>query len=107
MKKLIAVVTMLLAFTVSANAQDKKMSAEEAAKKDVAALVAKITINEDLKNDMYTLMIIKHNELAAAKSAADKARVSEEIEHKILSGVNKEQRQILTSDAALMKQLSH
>lgn len=107
MKKLIAVVTMLLAFTVSANAQDKKMSVEEAAKKDVAALVEKLNINGDLKNDMYTLMIIKYNELAAAKSAADKAKVSEEIEHKILSGLNKEQRKILTSDAALLKQVSH
>ncbi len=32
MKKIIAVLTLLFAFTVSANAQDRKMNAEEAAK---------------------------------------------------------------------------
>jgi hypothetical protein len=35
MKKIIAVVTMLLAFTINANAQDKKVSSKEAATNDI------------------------------------------------------------------------
>ena len=107
MKKLIAVVTLVLAFSVSAQAQDKKSNFNDAAQKDVAALIEKVTIDQTLKQDMYTLMVSKHEMLAAAKSPADKLKVSDMIEHKILSGVSKEQRKVLTDNPALLKQLSH
>jgi exopolyphosphatase/pppGpp-phosphohydrolase len=109
MKKLIAVVTMVLAFTISAQAQDKKaaVNVNDAAQKDVAALLEKVTVDQTLKQDMYTLMVMKHEMLADAKSSADKQKVSEMIEHKILSGVSKEQRQTLTSNPELLKQLTH
>lgn len=108
MKKLIAVVALFFAFTVSANAQDKKSSnSNEAAQKDVAALIEKITINESLKKDIYTLMVMKHDELSQAKTKADKDRIYAFYEHKILSGLDKEQRQTLTNNPALLKQLTH
>lgn len=110
MKKLIAVATLFFAFTISANAQDKKssqLSSSEAAQKDVAALVEKISLNENFKKDMYTLMTMKHDQLSQAKTKADKDQISAAIEHKILSGLNKEQRQVLTNDPALLKQLTH
>lgn len=108
MKKLIAVVTMAVAFTVSAQAQDKKAANyNDAAQKDVAALVEKVTIDQTLKQDMYTLMVMKHQMLAEAKSPAEKQKVTDMIEHKILSGVSKEQRQTLTNNPELLKQLSH
>lgn len=109
MKKLIAVVTMVLAFTVSANAQDKKVATDvnAAAQKDVAALIEKVSIDQTLKQDMYTLMVMKHEMLATAKTPVDKQKVSDMVEHKILTGVSKEQRQILTNNPELLKQLSH
>lgn len=108
MKKLIAVVALFFAFTVSANAQDKKSStSSEAAYKDVAALVQNVTIDENLKKDMYTLMVMKHDELAKAKTKADKDKISAAYERKLLSGLNKEQRQTVTNNPELLKQLSH
>lgn len=108
MKKLIAVVTMLLAFTVSANAQqDKKAAIEQAAQKDVAALIEKITIDQSLKQDMYTLMVMKHEQLAQAKTKAEKDKVSAMMEQKILSGLDKEQAQAMKNNPALLKQLTH
>lgn len=108
MKKLIAVAMMLFAFTLTANAQQAKQTTkQDAAKKDVAALVSKITIDQKLKDDMYTLMVMKYDLLATAKTPAEKAKVSETIEHKIMSGVSKEQGKALTNDPALLKQLTH
>lgn len=108
MKKLIAIVMMLLAFSVSANAQaNKQISKEEAAQKDIAALISKVTIDQTLKQDMYTLMVMKHEMLAAATTAAEKQKVTDMVEHKIMSGVSKEQRQTITNDKDLLKQLTH
>jgi len=108
MRKLIAVVTMVFAFTISAQAQDKKVSNfNDAAQKDVAALIAKITVEQSFKQDMYTLMVMKHEMLAKAKTPAEKQKISADVEHKILAGVSKEQRKTLTNDPQLLKQLSH
>lgn len=108
MKKLIAIVMVLFAFSISANAQTgKQASKEEAAQKDIAALISKVSIDQTLKQDMYTLMVMKHEMLAAATTAAEKQKVTDMVEHKILTGVSKEQRQTLTNDKALLKQLTH
>ncbi len=108
MKKLIAVVALFFAFTVSANAQDKKnVDSSEAAKKDVAALIEKITITENLKKDFYTMMVMKHDELAQAKTKAEKDNISTFYERKVMGGLDKEQRQTLTNNPALLKQLTH
>ena len=108
MKKIIAVVTMLLAFTVSVNAQDKKVSSQEAAQNDIAALTSKVTISETLKKDLLTLMVMKHDALSdATLTAAQKENASKSFEHKLMSGLSKEQREVLLKDPALMKKLSH
>jgi len=118
MKKLIAVLTLLFAFTITANAQNKKaapapvvtekVSSDAAAKKDVAALIAKVTISESLKNDMYTLMVMKHDALSDAKlTAAQKEEVSQRFVKKLISALTPEQRAQVEGDAALLNQLSH
>lgn len=109
MKKLFAVVVMALTFTVSAQAQDKKapQDFQAAAKNDVAALVQKVTVDESLKKDMYTLMVMKHEMLANAVTPADKQKVSEMIEHKVLAGLRDDQRKQVVSDADLLKRLTH
>jgi len=119
MKKLIAVLTLLFAFTITANAQNKKaaapapvakekVSSDAAAKKDVAALIAKVTISESLKNDMYTLMVMKHDALSNQKLTADqKEEVAEKFTRKLLSALSTEQRAQVEADSALLQQLSH
>jgi len=106
MKKLIAVLTLLFAVTFSANAQDKKVSSQDAAQKDIAALVQKVTISESLKKDFYTLMVMKHDALAEAKTQAQRDAIAEAYGHKVLGGLDKEQRSIVEKDKNLLKQLS-
>lgn len=106
MKKLIAVITLVFAFTINAQAQDKKLTNEQAATNDVAALVKKVTISQGLKNDMYTLMLMKHESLSdTTLTDAQRKNISEVFQHKIMSGLTPEQGQILSGDPQLLKQL--
>ncbi|WP_298221095.1 hypothetical protein [Flavobacterium sp.] len=108
MKKIIAIVTMLLAFTVSVNAQDKKVSSQEAAQKDIAALSAKVTMSENLKKDLTTLMVMKHDALNdAALTPEQKEHAREGYERKLLTGLNKEQRETLMKYPELLKKVTH
>ena len=117
MKKFIAVVTLLFAFTISASAQEKKavaapkeavVSIEQAAKDDIAALVQKITLSESLKKNFYSLMVMKHERLSTPNlSAKEKEELAKVYEHKILAGVSPEQRKVLVADPVLMKKLSN
>ena len=119
MKKLIAVVTLLLAFTITANAQDKKvaataantkekLSSEEAAKKDIAALIATVSITQDLKKDLYTLMIMKHDALSNPKlSASEKEALSKSFERKVLAGLDEVQRKQLMSNPDVLQKIAH
>ncbi|HMK07111.1 MAG TPA: hypothetical protein VK476_06255 [Flavobacterium sp.] len=108
MKKLIAVITLLFAVTISAQAQDKKLTVEQAAKNDVAALVQKVTISESLKSDMYTLMIMKHESLSdETLTEAQRKNISEVFQHKVMSGLTPEQARTVSSDPQLLKQISN
>jgi hypothetical protein len=108
MKKIIAVVTMLLAFTVSVNAQDKKVSSQDAAQKDIAALTSKINITETLKKDLTTLMVMKHDALSdVTLTPAQKESALQAYAHKLMTGLSKEQGEKLKKDPALLKQLTH
>mgnify|MGYP000880251933 CR=1 FL=1 len=108
MKKIIAVVTLLLAFTVSVNAQDKKVSSLDAAQKDIAALTAKINISETLAKDLTTLMVMKHDAKSdVTLTPAQKESALQAYERKLMSGLSKEQAEKLKKDPALLKQLTH
>ena len=108
MKKIIAVVTLLLAFTINANAQDKKVSSKEAATNDIEALAAKVTISETLKADLLTLMTMKHDALSdVTLTPAQKESALQAYAHKLMTGLSKEQGEKLKKDPALLKQLTH
>ena len=107
MKKILVLLTFFFAFTLSANAQDKKVSTEQAAQKDIAALLEKVAVDVTLKQDLYTLMLMKYDGLANSKTAAEKENVSKGIEHKLLSGLNEAQRKQLLQNPELLKRLSH
>ena len=108
MKKIIAVVTMLLAFTISANAQDKKVSSQEAAQKDIATLASKITLSEDLKNNLTTLMVMKHDAKSdATLTPAQKENALNAYERKLLSALNKEQQETVKKNPEFLRKLMH
>lgn len=108
MKKIIAIIAVMLAFTVSAQAQAKKTSAQEAAQKDIALLASKIKMNETLKADLTTLMVNKHITLSDAKlSDMDKENASKQYIRKLMSALNDEQKKVLNSDPELLKKLVH
>jgi hypothetical protein len=108
MKKVISVVVLFFAFTLGAAAQDLKVNTDEAAKKDVAALLSKITVSENLKKDLYTLMVMKHEALANPKlTAAEKENISKIFENKLMAGLTEEQRKELAKYPSVMKQLAN
>src|SRR5690606_9529682 len=74
MKKIIAIVTLTLAFSISANAQDKKViskaettienvSPEVAAKNDALALIKFLNLPENQLDIYKNLFFVKHNTL--------------------------------------------
>jgi len=108
MKKVISIVVLFFAYTLNSAAQDLKMNADEAAKKDIAALISKITITENLKKDLYTLMVMKHEALANPKlTATEKENISKIFENKLMAGLTEEQRKQLSSDSELFQRMSH
>lgn len=108
MKKFIALVTVMLACTISAAAQENKMSVAEAAKNDIVALTSKIQISESLQNDLLTLMTMKH-ELIADKSISkeNKEAALKQYEHKLMSALTQQQREKLTKNPELLRKLTH
>jgi hypothetical protein len=108
MKKTIAVVTMLLAFTINTNAQDKKISSKEAATYDIEALCAKVSIEEPLKSDLLRLMMMKHDALSDQTLTKDqKESARKGYEHKLMSGLTKAQREQLLKHPDLVKKLTN
>jgi hypothetical protein len=108
MKKLIALATLLLAFTINVSAQEKKMSPQESAKNDIIALAAKVKMSETLQQDLITLMTMKHETMSdASLSNEKKENARQAYEHKLMSGLTKEQRAELMKYPELVKQLTH
>ncbi len=108
MKKVIALVTLLLAFTINVNAQEKKMSAQESAKNDITALASKVKLSETLQQDLITLMTMKHETMSdATLSKEKKENARQAYEHKLMSGLSPEQRNQLAKYPDLLKQLTH
>lgn len=108
MKKLIALAMLLLAFTINVSAQEKKMSPQESAKNDITALAAKVKISETLQKDLITLMTMKHETMSdASLSNEKKEHARQAYEHKLMSGLNQEQRNQLAKYPELVKQITH
>ena len=107
MKKIIGVLTLLLAFTVSANAQDRKMNAEEAAKMDAYKMSEYLGLKSTQQDDFVRLFGMKYQALNDASLPQErKAEMSRIVEMKIRASVTPEQMKKLEANPEMMAKLT-
>lgn len=101
MKKLISIFVLLLAFSLSAQAQEKKQAVktpEELAKLDVFSMSKAIDINQgSLTTDLNNLLVKKYYMLQEAKNDSEKEQVSQIIDAKLKATLTPEQLRVLSS----------
>ncbi|MBP6558108.1 MAG: hypothetical protein KAX93_02790 [Flavobacterium sp.] len=107
MKKLIAALTLLLAFTINANAQDKKeLTSAEKGKKEALALSEYLGLNETQTADFARLFEQKHRTLEdKTLSQERRAEVARIIEMKISASISDDQMTKLKQNKDLFKEL--
>lgn len=115
MKKLIAVVTLMLAFSINANAQDKKVAVKEmtnqlspeiASKKDAGELSEYLGLTETQNNDFARLFEMKHWTLQdKSLSEERKTEMRRIVDSKLRASLNDEQISKLEKNPALLKKL--
>jgi hypothetical protein len=108
MKKLIAVLTLFLAFAFSANAQqDKKMNPEDAAKLDAVKLSETIGLQGTQQDDFIRLFVMKHRTMNdPATTEAQKKEMSRVVDLKIRASLTPEQMQKLDAHPEVMAKLT-
>ena len=107
MKKLIAVITLLFAFSISANAQDKKIvSGADKAKTEAAELTQFLNLNETQSNDFFRLFENKYRTIEEYQLTAErKIELSRSIEAKIRATLDEKQMDKLDKNPVLLKKL--
>jgi len=107
MKKLAAIFTFLLAFSLSANAQQSGMSADEAAKKDVSELHQVVTLTDSQQQNLVPLFKMKHETMQDATISAErKKEMSRAVASKISSTIDDKQQEKLNSNPELLERLT-
>lgn len=110
MKKLIAAITLLLAFTINANAQDKKAVGTpiELAKKEAAELSTAVGLTPTQVEDFVRLFESKNKTLQETNLSAErKTALANVIEAKIRATLDEKQTAKLEKNQALLTKLTH
>jgi hypothetical protein len=118
MKKIVALVVMMLGFGLTASAQTAVKPAKantatqtsfaESGKKDVVALDKVVTLTEQQKQSFQGLFEYKYRELAlVADSAERKAVVSQTIDAKVRATLTPEQMAKLDAKPEVLKKITH
>jgi hypothetical protein len=115
MKKLITVVTLLLAFSINATAQEKKavtkevteqLSPEIAAKKDAGELTEFLGLTETQNTDFARLFEMKHTTLQdKSLSQERKTEMSRIVDLKLRASLEEDQIKKLEENPTLLKKL--
>lgn len=107
MKKIIAVITLLFAFSISVNAQDKKVvSGAEKAKIEAGELTKFLGLNETQSNDFFRLFENKYRTIEEYQLTAErKTELSKTIEAKIRATLDEKQMDKLDKNPVLLKKL--
>jgi len=107
MKKIIAVLTLIFAFTINANAQDVNPAHAVSAKKDVALLTEKIALTPAEEEKAYKTFLAKYKALEdATMTQASKEELYLKIENKLKSNL-KEKARYFMKDPELLQKLTH
>lgn len=107
MKKFIAALTLLLAFSINANAQDQKeLTPAEKGKIDAVALSQYLDLNEKTTADFQRLFQQKHKTLGDKTLTQERrAEVSKIIELKIRATLSEAEMEKLQANKELFKSL--
>lgn len=106
MKKLIFVVSLLFAFTINANAQDKSQSAVDNATKETAMLTETAGLSKTQSEDLYRLFEMKYVTLEdKSLSAERKQEFLKIVMMKIQATLNAEQMSKLEANTALLDRI--
>lgn len=108
MKKLFAVLTLLFAFAINANAQqDKKMNPDDAAKLDAVKLTEYVGLQGTQQDDFIRLFVMKHRVMDDATISDErKKEMSRQVGEKIKASLTSEQIQKLEANPELMAKLT-
>lgn len=108
MKKLVALLTLLLAFTISANAQESKDRYAEAAKKDALAVTEYLGLQPSQQEDFTRLFQMKHETLGDPNLSAErKKEMSRIVGLKIRASLTEAQLAKLDKNPDLIKRLQN
>jgi hypothetical protein len=103
MKKLIAALTLLLAFTINANAQERKMSNDEAAKMDAVKLAEYLDLKGTQQEDFMRLFQMKHATLNDPNVSVErKKEMSRVVEAKLRASLTTDQLQKLDANPEML-----
>ena len=107
MKKLIAALTLLLAFSINANAQDKKaLTPLERGAKEAAEITQFLGLNETQNADFTRLLEKKHSILDDKELSTERrTEFSRVIEMKIRASLDENQIEKLEKNTVLFKKL--
>ncbi|HLA55291.1 MAG TPA: hypothetical protein VK623_04290 [Flavobacterium sp.] len=109
MKKLIAVLTLFLAFTIGANAQESKVgnSNAEVARQDAIKLNAIVGLTDTQQDNFTSLFLMKYNTLSNPDLSNDrKKEMSRIVEMKIRASLTAEQLQKLDAKPTVLAELT-
>ena len=107
MKKIITALTLVLVFSINANAQDKKTpSSAEKGKKEATELTKYLELNETQNADFERLFEQKHRTLEESDLSPErKVELARVIEAKIRASLDAKQTEQLEKNSVLFKKL--
>ncbi|WP_298394616.1 hypothetical protein [Flavobacterium sp.] len=106
MKKILLVFAFFCFFTINASAQEKRLTSQEAAKKDAIELAELVGLKDNQIEDFYRLFEVKYTTLEnRSLSAEKKAELEQVMDAKIRATLNEKQMSILEANKALFEKL--
>lgn len=106
MKKILLVFAFFCFFAINASAQEKRLTSQEAAKKDAVELAELVGLKENQIEDFYRLFEVKYTTLEnRSLSVEKKAELEKVMDAKIRATLNEKQMSILESNKALFERL--
>lgn len=108
MKKLLFILTMIFAFSLNANAQESKLTAQEKAKKEAAMLATTVGLTDSQQEDFYRLFEMKYQTLEDKELSAErKKEFLNIVMMKIQATLDSNQMKKLENNTALMDRIKN